>query len=128
MQRLELDLHVGAQLAVERAQRLVEQQQMRREDERAGERHALLLAAGELSRQALGEVAELDQVEGSPHASARSRHAAVSVTSSGKAMLREHREVRKQGVALEHHAEIALAPGAGAGSVRHRAGFHHRWA
>ena len=40
---------------VERGQRLVQQQRARAEDERAGERHALLLPAGELRRQAIGE-------------------------------------------------------------------------
>ena len=63
VERLELDLHVGAQLAVERAQRLVEQQQMRREDQRAGQRHPLLLAARELARQAVGQRAELDEAQ-----------------------------------------------------------------
>ena len=47
---LELELHVLAQLLVERAERLVHQEHAG-EDERAGERHALLLAAGELARQ-----------------------------------------------------------------------------
>ena len=45
---LELDLQVHAQARVERAQRLVEQQHRRLEHERAGQRDALLLAAGEL--------------------------------------------------------------------------------
>ncbi len=47
---LQLGLHVGAQLQVERAERLVEQQHLGAVDERAGERDALLLAARELLR------------------------------------------------------------------------------
>ena len=47
---LELDLHLLAQLEVERAERLVEQQHARAVDDRAGERDALALAAGELRR------------------------------------------------------------------------------
>ena len=47
---LQLDLHLLAQLQVERAERLVEQQHRRAVDERAGERHALHLAARELAR------------------------------------------------------------------------------
>ena len=47
---LELDLHLLAQLEVERAERLVEQQHLRAVDDRAGERDALALAAGELRR------------------------------------------------------------------------------
>ena len=49
---LELDLHLLAQLEVERAERLVEQQQPRAVDDRARERDALALAAGELGRLA----------------------------------------------------------------------------
>ena len=52
-----------AHLGVERAERLVEQQDARLDGERAGERHALALAAGELGRIALLEAGELDEVE-----------------------------------------------------------------
>ena len=52
---LELELQLPAQAQVERAERLVEQQRPRPVDERAGERDALLLAAGELRRLALLE-------------------------------------------------------------------------
>ena len=54
----ELDLHLLAQLGVERRQRLVEQQHRRMRDERAGDRDALLLAARELVRIALAEARE----------------------------------------------------------------------
>ena len=57
LEQLELDLHLLAQLAVERAERLVEQQHARAVDERPGERDALLLAAGQLARLAVGELA-----------------------------------------------------------------------
>jgi hypothetical protein len=60
---LELDLKLLAQAQVERPERLVEQQGARAVDQRAGERDALLLAAGELAGLALAEVAELDQLE-----------------------------------------------------------------
>ena len=46
---LQLDLQALAQLQVERAERLVEQQHRGPVDERAGERDALLLAARELA-------------------------------------------------------------------------------
>ena len=60
---LELELHLPAQLEVERAERLVEQQHLGPVDERAGQRDPLLLAAGELRWLALRVVAELDQLE-----------------------------------------------------------------
>ena len=50
LQRAQLELQLLAQLRVERAERLVEQQHPRVEHERAGQRHALLLAAGQLGR------------------------------------------------------------------------------
>ena len=57
----------GAQLladpGVERAERLVEEQHLRLDGERAGERHPLPLAAGELRRVALGQAVELDELE-----------------------------------------------------------------
>ena len=60
---LELDLQLLAQAQVERAERLVEQQRARAVDQRAGQRDALRLAAGELAGLALGQVAELDELE-----------------------------------------------------------------
>ncbi len=48
LEGLQLDLEILAQARVEGAQRLVEQEHPRPQDERAGERDALLLAAGEL--------------------------------------------------------------------------------
>ena len=52
-----------AHLGVERAEGLVEQQHPRLDRERAGERDALALAAGELAGIAPGEAAELDEIE-----------------------------------------------------------------
>ncbi len=49
LQRLQFLLHLFAKLQIERAQRLVEKQNLGLVDERAGERHALALAAGKLS-------------------------------------------------------------------------------
>ena len=46
---LELDLHLLAQLEVERAERLVEQQHPGPVDQRAGQRDPLPLAAGQLA-------------------------------------------------------------------------------
>ena len=56
LQALQLELHGAAELLVERGERLVEQEQARALHQRAGERHALLLAAGELVGAAVGEL------------------------------------------------------------------------
>ncbi|MCY1285229.1 hypothetical protein D9M70_341560 [compost metagenome] len=55
LQALEFQLHLPTQLLVQRAQRLVEQQHARTLDQRAGQRHPLTLAAGQLVRAARGE-------------------------------------------------------------------------
>ncbi len=61
LQLHQFELGALAQLLVERRQRLVEQQHLRAPRQRARQRHALLLAAGELIRLALLEPLELDQ-------------------------------------------------------------------
>ena len=61
--RLELELHLLAQLQVERAERLVEQEHLRPVDEGAGDRDALLLAAGELARAAGAETGQADELQ-----------------------------------------------------------------
>jgi hypothetical protein len=55
VQVLDLHLHVFAQLLVERAERFVHQHQLRFEHQRPGQRHTLLLAAGQLRRVALAK-------------------------------------------------------------------------
>ena len=65
---LELVLQLGAGQRVERRQRLVEQQDVGIDGERAGDRDALAHAAGQLGRPAVGGVAEADHVDVAPHA------------------------------------------------------------
>ena len=60
---LQLDLHLLAQLQVERAERLVEEQHLWVVDERSRQRHALLLTTGELRRLAPLVSRQLDQLE-----------------------------------------------------------------
>ena len=60
---LELDLHLLAELEVERAERLVEEQDARPVDERAGERDPLALAARQLAGLALVVALEADHPE-----------------------------------------------------------------
>ena len=91
LQLLQLDLQLLAQLAVERAQRLVEQQDVGLEDDGAGQRHALLLAAGKLrgpaDLQAI-EAHELQRIErlGAGHRAADLAHAQGERTFSSTVM------------------------------------------
>ena len=83
----QLVLHPLAGDLVERAERLVHQQQPRALGERPGDRDPLLHAAGELVGVALGEVGEADQLEqlGRPGPCAASTSTPCS--SSGSSML-----------------------------------------
>ena len=60
---LQLDLHLPAQLEVEGAERLVEQEHPGWLISARAERDPLLLPTGQLGRLAVGELGELDQLE-----------------------------------------------------------------
>ena len=93
---------------IERRQRLVEQQRMRIEDQCAAEGDALLLAAGELRRQAFAEAGEADLVEHRVGALAPLlRRDAAHAQRIGDVL--PHAHVRKERVALEHDAAFARA-------------------
>ena len=57
------DAQVLADLGVQRAERLIEQEHPRLDGERAGERDALLLPAGELGGKTRPEISEPDDIE-----------------------------------------------------------------
>ena len=59
VQAAHLEAHLLAQVGVEVGQRLVEQQRLRLDDQRARQRDALLLAAGQLAGIAVGQRREL---------------------------------------------------------------------
>ena len=86
VQPAHLELHLLAQLLVERAERLVHQHELGLEHERARDGDALLLAAGKLRRPPRAEAGELHHVERALDALARSRRAAIPRTDSGNAM------------------------------------------
>ena len=91
-----------AQLAVERGQRLVEQQELRPLHQRARERHPLALAAGELRRLALRVVVEMHQLQ--DLRDARGDLGRLHpVATQPVAHVRCYIHVREQGVGLEHH-------------------------
>ena len=62
VQLLQLDAHLHAQLGVEVGERLVEQEHAGVAHDGAAQRHALALAAGELARLALEEVADAEDL------------------------------------------------------------------
>lgn len=107
VQMLDFHLHVLAKLLVQRSQGLVHQHQLRLEDQRAGQRHALLLATGKLRRITPGEGVELDHRQRAldPFLHVGLAHAADA---EGKGQVLGHGHVREQRIVLEHHADVAL--------------------
>jgi hypothetical protein len=100
----ELELHLGAQLAVEGAHGLVEQQQLRRARKAPGQRHALLLATGQLVRAAVAVVGHADEAEQLGHPGRAPRPVPASLAEAEAHVLR-HRQVREQRVGLEHQVD-----------------------
>ncbi len=104
---LDLDLHLLAQVLVERPQWLVEQHEVGVEDQAAREGDALLLTARQLARIALGEARKPDQAE---HLVGTRFHLGARKTAhlERKDHVAQRRHVWEQGIVLEHHADVAL--------------------
>ena len=103
----ELLLHVLAQLEVERGERLVEQQHLRPPHQGAGDRHALLLAAGEAGHAALLEALEGHEREHLVHALIDLRLRDLFLAQRESHVFK-HVQMREQGVALEDRVDVAL--------------------
>ncbi len=103
---LQLELQLLAELQVEGAERLVEQQGRGPVDERAGQRDALLLAAGELAGLALLEVLEAHRPDRLLDALLRLLPADLLDLQPERDVV-PHRHVREQRVGLEHHVHVA---------------------
>ncbi len=95
-----------ARSRVKIAQRLVEQEEGRPQGERPGQGHALLLAAGEFLRTAVGPGVGADQAERFEGARLDLRcDQLVRVEGEGRVL--EHAEMREERVVLGHEAEPA---------------------
>jgi hypothetical protein len=107
-----------AHLGVERAERLVEQEDPGLDGERPGERHPLALAAGQLARIALRQPFQLHEVQQVhdlvPDLRLRcALPARLDPQAEGHVL--EDGHVPEQGVVLEYEADLPLADMAGAG-------------
>ncbi len=91
-----------AEMRVDVRPRLVEQDRLRCRRQRPRERDALLLAAGELVGIALAETAEVDERE--QHRDARGRGPCAGARTPTFSVTRQ---VREEGVVLEHHPDAA---------------------
>ena len=115
--RIDLVLHVPADQRVERAERLVEQHDLRIGGEGSGEPHALLHPSRQLVRVVLAPAAEADDLE-------HLGRLALAVLALHPLHLEAEGDVvddpamREQPEVLEHHADLA-SPDL-AESLRHR--------
>jgi hypothetical protein len=107
LERLQLDLQGLAQLGIEGAERLVEEQHRRVENERASEGDPLLLTARELRRLPLLEAGQLDEFE-------RFRNPPLDLVlgtfraPDPERDIVEHVQVRKERVVLENRVDVPL--------------------
>ena len=106
LQGLQLDLHLFAQLQIEGAQRLVEEENLGLVHKRTGQCHALALAAGQLRRAPAAIGWKCDERQCLLGLGIALRlfdafdHQAV-------ANVFENRHVREQGIVLEHRVDVA---------------------
>ena len=104
---LDLRAHARAEAGVKVRERLVEQEHDGLLDERPTERDALLLAARELARLALQEVADVEVLGDRLHARVDLGLGAVlQLEAEGDVVVRGH--VRVERVVLEHHRHPPL--------------------
>src|SRR5690606_33770272 len=92
------------------AERFVHQEERWIEDESAGERHALLLAAREFTRVAVGKIGHFHHVEGTFYTTL----AIIALDTAQCQRIGDvlaHRHMWKKGIVLEDHADIALVRG-----------------
>ena len=107
LKALELELHLLAQLEIERTQRLIEQQDLGPVDQGTGDSDALLLTTGQLVGLAPLKAAELHQIEHFQHALTNLvLRSLLHLETVGDVV--ENGHVRKQRVALEHGIHVAL--------------------
>ncbi len=103
----QFQLHLRTQFLVQCTHRLVEQQQLGALGQRAGQGHALALAAGQLVRLALGVLGHVHQLEHLGHAGVDLGLGHLVLLQAEGDVLR-HGHVREQRVGLEHHVDRPL--------------------
>ena len=107
VQPADFEPHLLAQIGIEIGQRLVEQQRLRLDDQRARQRHALLLSAGEFAGIALRQRFELGRGQNRRELF-RDGVAVELAQAQAVDDVFGHRHVRPQRVALEDHRHVAL--------------------
>ena len=110
LQARDLGARLHAQLRVEVRERLVHQERLRVAHDGAPHGHALALPAGEGARLAVEQRLEPERLRGVPHPPVDLGLRHLLDAQSERDVL-VHAEVRVEGVALEHHGDVAIARG-----------------
>jgi hypothetical protein len=105
----QLEVHLVARHGVQRAERLVHQEQRRIEQQRAAEGRALLHAAGELARALGGEVFEPDEAQ-------QLRRALVIAPRVAPRQLRGEQDVLEHAAPVQQHRRLEHHPDLGDGA------------
>src|SRR5262245_57741463 len=104
----DLAAQAGARLRIERAERFVEEQQIGLVSQRAGDGHALLLAAGNLRREFVALISQPDQVQQTVN-DLSALLLFPFPDAQAEADVFGHGHSREERVILEDHADVALA-------------------
>ena len=107
MQPLDLAAHGDAQLGIEVAERLVEQEDLRIADDGAAHRDALALAARQLARIAVHQRRQRQDLGSAAHLGVGRRLVRLRQHQREGEVL-AHRHVRIERVVLEHHGDVAF--------------------
>ena len=107
MDMLDLELHLFAQVLVQRAEWLVHQHQFGFEHQCTGDGHTLLLTSGKLRRPPVAEAIKADHRQRPVHLLFRLGLAHAAHLKRKRQVFRD-RHVREESVILKHHADAAL--------------------
>ena len=126
LQGFQFELHLLAQLEVERPERFVQQQDARLVDQCPGDGDALALAAGELAGLAVADAGQAHQLQHLVHL--------VVTLALGDALEHQavadvvaHIHVGKQGVILKHGIEVAIVGGHGGAGLAEQPDLSLAW-
>ena len=106
MQAADFEAHFLPQIGIEVRERFIQQQHGGFHDNGAGQRHALLLAAGKLGRVAPGQMAHFYHIQNFTNA-ALDFIAGQFAEREAEADILRHRHIRPDGIGLENHGHAA---------------------
>ena len=107
-EQLQLGAHLHAQLGIEVGERFIQQEESWLPHQGPAERHPLSLPAGELSRPAIEQLRDAEQIGGARDFLGDGLPRFVAHF-EGEGQVVAHAHVRVEGVALEDHGDVPVA-------------------